>query len=309
MVAGLLDGPRARGAFLLRSSMDPPWALSVQDEAPLTVVAVIRGHAVLTLGGGQPTRLGPGDLAVVRGPGHYVIGDAERTAPQAVIGPDQRCTAVDGSEVSMTGQGIRTWGNSPDGATVLLTGTYPSHGEVGARLLNALPALLVIPAPSWDNPLPDYLAQEVSRDDPGQGAVLDRLLDVLLVAALRWWFDRPEAQPPGWYAAHGDPVIGPALRLLQHQPGDPWTVGSLARAVGVSRAVLARRFSDLVGEPPMTFLTGWRLDLAADLLAEPGVTLTAVARQVGYGSPFALSNAFKRERGIAPTHYRDRLRA
>jgi AraC-like DNA-binding protein len=132
--------------------------------------------------------------------------------------------------------------------------------------------------------------------------VLDRLLDLLLIAVLRTWFSRAEA--PGWYYAYGDPVVGPALRLLHREPARPWTVASLAKATGVSRAGLARRFQQLVGEPPMTFLTQWRLTLAADLLLEPDATIASVARAVGYGSPFALSTAFKRVRGVSPYAHR-----
>ncbi len=127
----------------------------------------------------------------------------------------------------------------------------------------------------------------------------------MLITALRTWFDRPGAAP-AWYAAAGDPVVGPALRLLRNDPARPWTVARLAAEVGVSRAALARRFTELVGEPPMTFLTGWRLALAADLLREPDATLAAVARRVGYGSPFALSTAFRRERGVSPRAHRER---
>jgi AraC-like DNA-binding protein len=134
--------------------------------------------------------------------------------------------------------------------------------------------------------------------------VLDRLLDLLLIAVLRAWFARPDGQPPGWYRAHADPVVGPALRLLHHNPAHPWTVATLAHEVDVSRAALARRFHELVGEPPMTFLTSWRIALAADLLREPGATIGSVAEQVGYGSPFALSTAFKRIRGISPQQHR-----
>ena len=97
-----------------------------------------------------------------------------------------------------------------------------------------------------------------------------------------------------------DPLVGRALQLLHHNPARPWTVGSLAAATGVSRATLARRFTELVGEPPMQFLTGWRLALAADLLRDPDTTLAAVARRVGYSTPFALSTAFKRARGVSP---------
>jgi AraC-like DNA-binding protein len=91
---------------------------------------------------------------------------------------------------------------------------------------------------------------------------------------------------------------------MHHNPAHPWTVASLGRETGVSRAALARRFNELVGEPPMTFLTGWRIALAADLLLEPGATIGSVANQVGYSSPFALSAAFKRLRGISPQQHR-----
>jgi len=296
-IAGLLDGPRARGAFLLRSSMDPPWSLRIEDEAPLTVVAMVRGDAWI-----DTTHLQTGDVAIVLGPNHYTVADDLRTKPQVVIGPGQVCTAVDGGE--MSDLGTRTWGNSPDGEDVLLTGTYLLETEISRRLLAALPPLLVLRDDEWDSPLIRLMADEIVKDDPGQEAVLDRLLDVLLIAVLRAWFARPEADAPGWYRAHGDPVVGTALRLMQAEPSRPWTVASLAAEIGVSRAALARRFHDLVGEPPMTFLTGWRLALAADLLREPGATVGSVAERVGYGSAFALSTAFKRVRGVSPAQHR-----
>jgi AraC-like DNA-binding protein len=135
--------------------------------------------------------------------------------------------------------------------------------------------------------------------------VLDRLLDLLLIAVLRTWFSRPDSAAPAWYRAHADPVVGQALRLIQHQPEKPWTVAGLATGTGVSRAALARRFTSTVGEPPMAYLAAWRLALAADLLRQqPDSTIGAVARQVGYGSSFALSTAFKREYGVSPQQYR-----
>jgi AraC-like DNA-binding protein len=139
---------------------------------------------------------------------------------------------------------------------------------------------------------------------PGQEAVLDRLLDLLLIAVLRAWFARPDADAPGWYRAAGDPVVGYALRLMHHNPAHPWTVAELAHETSVSRAALARRFHELVGEPPMAFLTNWRIALAADLLLEPGATIGSVAHEVGYGSSFALSTAFKRLRGVSPQQHR-----
>ena len=304
-VAGLLDGPRARDAFLLRSSMDPPWSLRIEDEAPLTVVALVRGEAWFLPDAGAPRRLERGDVAIVRGPDAYTVADDPATPPQIVIGPDQVCRTPDGDEPEqMRDLGVRTWGNAPDGRTVMLTGTYQLEGEVSGRLLRALPALLVLRRDEWDCPVIPLMADEIVKDEPGQEAVLDRLLDLLLIAALRAWFDRPDAEAPGWYRAYGDPVVGQALRLIHHDPSRPWTVAELARETGSSRAALARRFHELVGEPPMSFLTGWRIALAADLLREPGATIGSVAHQVGYGSPYALSTAFKRIRGVSPKQHR-----
>jgi AraC-like DNA-binding protein len=303
-IAGLLDGPRARSAFVLRSVLDPPWSIRIEDEAPLTVLSMVRGGAWVIAGHDGPVRLGTGDVAVFRGPRPYTVADDPGTPPQAVIHPGQRCTTPDGEPLTeLHDLGVRTWGNARDGGTVLLTGTYQTPTELSGRLLRALPDLVVLPAGSWDNPLVGLLAAEAVRDRPGQEAVLDRLLDLLLIAALRSWFDRPGGQAPGWYRADADPVVGPVLQLIHHHPAEPWTVASLAAQAGVSRAALARRFHGLVGQPPMAFLTEWRLALAADLLAEGG-TVDAVARAVGYGSSFALSTAFKRVRGVSPSEHR-----
>jgi AraC-like DNA-binding protein len=306
-LAGLLDGPRAREAFVLCSSMDPPWSLLIEDRAPLTVLALVRGAAWVIPAGGGAEPLRGGDVAIIRGPDPYVVADGPATQPSVVIHPGQRCTTVDGEELAeRMSLGVRTWGNSPDGGTVMLTGTYQLDGEVSQRLLRTLPALVVVRDQEWDCPVVPLLAAEIVKDEPGQEAVLDRLLDLLLISVLRVWFSRPGAGAPGWYLAHSDPVVGRALRLLQHNPAHPWTIAELARESGASRATLARRFNDLVGEPPMAFLTGWRIALAADLLREPGATIGSVARRVGYRSPFALSTAFKRVRGISPQQHRAR---
>jgi AraC-like DNA-binding protein len=302
---GLLDGPRARGAFALRVIMDPPWSVRIEDQAPLSVVSVVRGQAWVIPDDDAPVQLGAGSIAVLRGPDPYSFADDPTTAAQVVIHPGQHCTTPDGQDLAQAMDlGVRSWGNSPAGSTLMLIGTYERHSEIGQRLLCVLPRLAVMPADAWDSPLLPVLAEEIVKDEPGQAAVLDRLLDLLLVAVLRAWFSHHQAQAPGWYRAQGDPVVGRALRMLQNNPAEPWTVATLAGEIGVSRAALARRFAELVGEPPMAFLTTWRLTLAADLLREPGTTIGAVARQVGYSSPFALSAAFKRVRGVSPKQHR-----
>jgi AraC-like DNA-binding protein len=304
-LVGLLDGPRARGAFLLRSLMNPPWSVRVEDRAPLCLVAMVRGEAWVIPDDGAPDRLGPGSVAVMRGPDPYTFADDPATPPQAIIHPGQRCTTPDGAPLAQAMDlGVRTWGNDPGGSVLMLIGTYEREVEISQRLLAALPPRLVLSASALDTPLISMLAEEIVREEAGQEVMLDRLLDLLIVAVLRAWFARPEAEAPAWYRAQSDPVVGKALRMLQNNPAHPWTVASLAAETGVSRAALARRFTELVGEPPMAFLTGWRLALAADLLREPDATVGAVARDVGYGSAFALSTAFKRVRGVSPKQHR-----
>jgi AraC-like DNA-binding protein len=305
-LAGLLDGPRARGAFLLRALMDPPWCMRVQDESPLAVVAMARGEAWVWPDRGEPMRLRAGDVAIARAPAPYTVADDPATPPQIVIHPGQRCTTLDGEDLSEAlTLGVRTWGNSATGATMMLVGVYQLAGEISQRLLDALPPLLVVPD-RGAAPLTQLLGEEIAKEEPGQEVMLDRLLDLLLIDVLRAWFSRPEAKAPGWYRARGDRIVGRALQLIHNNPAHPWTVAALAAKTGVSRAALARRFTELVGEPPMAYLTDWRLALAADLLTEPEATVEAVARRVGYGSGFALSAAFKRVRGISPQQHRQR---
>ncbi|MEV7375658.1 AraC family transcriptional regulator [Streptomyces sp. NPDC090301] len=304
-LAGLLDGPRARGAFLLRMVMEPPWSVRIEDGAPICVMCVTEGEAWVVPDTGEPVVLRPGDIAIVRGPEPYTVAHTPDAPPTAVIGPDGVCTTLSGEPLADRMRlGVRTWGNAPDGGTTVLVGTYRMDGEVGRRLLDALPGLLHLPADVWNCPLMPFLGEEITRDEPGQTVVLDRVLDLLLISGVRAWFSRPGAEAPAWYRAMGDPVVGRALRLLQDDPAHPWTVASLAAKTGVSRAALARRFTELVGEPPMSYLTDWRLALAADLLRESDATVESVARQVGYSGAFALSAAFKRVRGVSPQEHR-----
>lgn len=305
-LTGLLDGPRARGAFLLRSVLDPPWSLRIQDGSPLSLITLVRGEAWILKRDAAAARIGPGDVAVVNGTEAYVVADSPGTAPQVVIHPGQRCESIDGAEMTMTGQGVRTWGAGPDAATVMISGTYQMHSEVSRRLLDALPGLLIRSAEAGDRALIDLLVREMGGTEPAQDLVLDRLLDLVLVSVLRSWLAAPAEDAPGWQRAQADPVVGPALRLIHDEPAYAWTVASLAARTGVSRASLARRFTEVVGDSPMAYLTGWRLTLAADLLRQGDATLESVARRVGYGSAFALSTAFKRERGVSPQEYRRR---
>ncbi|GIH96356.1 AraC family transcriptional regulator [Planobispora siamensis] len=304
-LAALLDGVRARSAAFCRVILEPPWSLRIADRAALALATTLHGAAWIVPDEGEPVLMRTGDVAVIKGPNPYTISDDPATTPKIIVHPGNRLTTVDGADITEDLRlRPRTTGDAPEGAAIVASGTYQVSGDVSERLLNALPEIVLVPRPGAQAPIMELLAQEVNGDGPGQQVVLDRLLDLALIATLRAWFARPEARAPGWYRAQSDPLIGPALRLIHENPARQWTVASLAEKVGASRAAFARRFATLVGEPPMAYLTGWRMTLAADLLRSSETTIDSVARHVGYANAFALSVAFKRVRGVSPSRHR-----
>jgi AraC-like DNA-binding protein len=305
-ISALLDGPRARGAFVIRCLLAPPWSIAIRDEAPLTIVAVVRGEAWITQAGvcsSVPT----GSVALIVGPEPYEMSSSPGLPHEVVITPGQHCETLDGESLEMSMRlGVRSWGHSLDAETVLVTGTYEHHSALAVDVLAGLATPMVVARPDPD-PLVDLLARELTHDAPGQQTVLDRLLDALTVDTLRAWYVRQGCDAPAWWIGHHDVIVGDALCLIHDRPENDWTIGSLAGEIGTSRANLARRFSSLVGEPVGAYLTNWRMALAADLLSRPGSSVTHVAGQVGYATPFGFSSAFKRRYGISPTAHRDAI--
>lgn len=304
-MTALLDAPHAEGAFLLLVTMSPPWAVRVQDQAPLTVVTVSAGSCWVVPDRGDPLTLAPGDLLLIARPDPYLYADSPTRAPQAVIHPGERCETLTGVTLNLPRRhGVRTWGNDPAGCDTLLVGTYPTVGEAGSRLLRALPPYFVLHAGDHNPRLVELLGEELHGERLGQASVLDRLLDALTVAAIRHWATSSEAAPPGWLPTGTDPVVHAALELMHERTAHPWTVASLAAGVGMSRAGFSRRFTTVVGEPPMSYLTSWRMALAADQLHQGEEPIFRVATRVGYTSPFTFSTAFKRHYGLSPLAYR-----
>ena len=301
----MIRGVRANGSLFGSSTLTPPWALRFVDGAPLTLCTVLGGAGWVVVDGQPPEPLRPYDTIVVRGPAPFTFVDEVGTEAEPVPCGEDCATPDQGGTRHRLG-----WSDAGDGAggTTLIVGAYPVRGEISQRLLDALPVILRVEAGGTGDPVLDHLAAEVALDVPGQQVVLDRLLDWMLVCTLRAWFDRPGGEPPGWWAAQRDPVVGDALRLLHADPAAPWTIAALADRARVSRSTLAKRFAELVGEPPLTYLTRWRMTLAADLLAQRDTaTVAEVARAVGYADPFGFSAAFKRVRGVNPSDYRRAL--
>ncbi|AJF69454.1 AraC family transcriptional regulator [Streptomyces vietnamensis] len=306
VLSDLLHRARARNTQIRQLIHRPPWSMTFAEAPPLTVVAALGGHASVRLDDDPevaPVRLAAGDVALISGIDRYTISDAPDTPPQVVVRGGRK-QVIDSGTAARQSLAPRTYGDGLPGATTLLRGAYELRGDVGERLLETLPRLAVVPTEPRTRAALDLLAAEVAREEPGQDAVLNRLLDLLLVLALRAWCARPQAELPSWYRALATPAVGEALRMLHEDPAHRWTVAELAARVGQSRAAFAARFTGVVGEPPLTYLTGWRMALAADLLRDTEETVAAVARAVGYADAFAFSVAFKRARGVSPSGWR-----
>ncbi|MFN3923884.1 MAG: AraC family transcriptional regulator [Pseudarthrobacter sp.] len=303
-----LDGPRARNAFLVRVTMSPPWSIKVEDDGPLTVVAMLTGSAYFRQRNGKPLVLEPGSLLLIRDPSAYVLADQPDGKPSYFIGVGQTCSGSNGEDLEQDLRaGLRTWGNDAEGQDVMLVGTYCGSGEVGDILLSSLPPHILVQ--QAENPIAAILMEEINRNGIAQSSVLDRLLDLLLIGAIRAWTAQIANVDHNMLTAERDPAIQQAIRLIHNSPHKRWTVEMLAGKVGVSRASLARRFHDRVGKPPMAYLMHWRLAKAADLMTNERLTLSAISRKVGYASPFSFSNAFKKRYGVSPQEYRRRKRA
>ncbi|MEV7009269.1 AraC family transcriptional regulator [Streptosporangium sp. NPDC051022] len=194
--------------------------------------------------------------------------------------------------------------------TVTLCGGYRLDPGRAHPLLRGLPAMIHLPARLGHNTelrtTVELLGKEIDDPRPGADMVVSALLDMLLLYILRAWFDvsMEHCKVDGWATALADPAVSVALDGIHRDPAHPWTVESLGRRAGLSRAAFSRRFTQLVGQPPLTYLTWWRLSTAAHMLRDSDAALSEIAGAVGYGSEFAFANAFKRQYGMAPGKHR-----
>ena len=272
VLESLLRGVRSHEGTITRVRLGPGERYAVDAAAPVVLCGTVEGAlhvdgALLVDGAAQAAgaTAPPGGVVVVR-PGPAVVLRA-----------------------------------GASGATVVVCGYRPRDG--GARLAAALPPVAVVEPDAPDCvALLRLLAREAGRG--GSAVVRDRLLDLLLACTLDCWAASRGPGRPGWSVALVDPVVGPALAAMHADPARRWTVAELAALGGAGRAAFAKRFRELVGSAPLAYLRSWRMAMAAEHLADPDVTIEAVARRVGYSDAFSFSAAFKRERGVAPSTVR-----
>ncbi|AQP48190.1 hypothetical protein BW730_12455 [Tessaracoccus aquimaris] len=293
-------GPRAVAPTCLRVHLAGRWGLSVEDRSSLTVIAVTAGRLIV-----EGQRVDAGQVAVVRGPEPFRVLSDEGAPVTIRINEQQRCETVAGESLELVWRrGVRSWGMPGACGTEFLIGVYTDHGA-SARALDAVLPRAIVAAP-MGGASADLLAAELSGGGVGHEGLLTSLVGVLLVQSVRGWAAKNRAAAR-WLAAPDDPVVGPMLARIHEAPADGHTVATLAAAAHASRALASARFTSVVGRPVMAYLRSWRLAIAADLVADGALPLDAIAGEVGYGSGFALSTAFRREFGLSPSDYR-RLR-
>lgn len=296
VLTDLLQRSRARGAAFSRSTLHGQWGLQFPVNGALAIHTIVDGEMFAwTDDPQQCTRVVGGDVLLLRASPHHLA-----SAPGLPTRP-----FVDLLGGSLTAR--RAWaGTAADGPIAdFCCGAYLFDGDLSAPLIHALPDLVRL-RPAAGSPLRvtiDLLVSEMAGEGPGQQALLDRLLDVALVQALRLWFQEAD-DVPGWFRALGDPGLTAALRSMHADPAHAWTVAELAGVAALSRSSFARRFAEVVGVAPLQYLTEWRIALAKERLRDTSDGLAAIAAAVGYGSEFSFASAFKRQVGQSPGRWR-----
>lgn len=266
------------------------------------MVTVLRGGGVLHLPGGDTRRVRPGETALVRGPAPFLLADGADVVDGPATKYEVACFLCEGEDNYVA--------PSPHAdATTLVVGVYRTVGHRSSSLLDTLPTVLIIQEEPGVCDWMESVACDAANLRPGSQALMDRMLDWALVCTLRTWFERAGAEAPAWYRGLADPVVGPALDAVHRRPTERWTVARMAAEAGVSRALFARRFREVVGRPPSAYVTEHRLDEASDLLMSTDLGVAQIAKAVGYADSFGFSAAFKRVRGSSPTAFRRSLSA
>jgi AraC-like DNA-binding protein len=302
-LSSLLSGIRAEGSVVSHAVLEAPWTIRFADRAPLTMVSVLRGGGTLRLSDGTERAVRAGDTAVVRGPDTFHLADGPASFDRPHAEYEIACF-TESAECTVQHLGGIRWGNDPDGATALIVGAYRASGRRHERLLRGLPPVLVV---SEDAEVCDWLEQaaaDAAQRSAGSQALMDRLLDWALVCTLRAWFEQASSDAPHWYRGLADPILAAALQAFHARPALRWTVAALAAESGVSRALFAKRFTEVMGRPPLTYVTECRMDEAEALLCDTDLAIAQIAKSVGYADAFGFSAAFKRHRGLSPSVFR-----
>jgi AraC-like DNA-binding protein len=299
-------------AIFFNAEFSEPWSLVSPESRTLApLLAREAGHVIIyhllcegrayaQLEDGEPVALSAGDLVTFpHGHGH-VLGSGPRVTPIDSATTLPGLLARDLALLRIGG------GGAP---SRFICGYLVCEPQLSQAFLGGLPPLIKVrirddPSGEWlENSLKFSVTQAANRE-PGSSAMLTKLSEAVFAETLRRYVRELPPGQTGWLAGARDVEVGQALALLHQRPAHPWTVAALAREAGLSRTALSERFRHFLGEPPMAYLTRWRLRLGARELTATGRSVAQIAYGVGYESEAAFNRAFKREYGLPPARYR-----
>jgi len=287
---------RLRGEIVYRGELSHACGV-VFPTGPAHFYFVQHGEMTIIPASLEPVELKRGDLVLLpRGDGHTILGGASsHGADIGPLGPEH----FDAHKLFLR------CGNDPTHAARFISGSFFFDGNPLASVLSVLPALIHIPgddsgAPEWIEAITHFLLEEAHNARPGSSLMISRLIDLLVIRALRTWAGARTSNL-GWLGGLNEERIARALGAMHDEPQRDWTLGALANVAAMSRSLFAKRFMATVGESPLRYLTRWRLTLAADLLKTGRLKVTEVAQRSGYNSDAAFSRAFKAQFGCPPS--------
>lgn len=313
----VLASVRLTGALFFVVESSSPWCIDVphtrryaKDVLPgaqhvMSYHVAVEGEAFASVPGVEPVAYGAGDIIAFPHGDGYTLQSAPDTPPQ--YGPEDTLrfmrALADGSLPFVVAEG----GGRPPRATTIC-GFLGCDARPFNPVLASLPRLLRLrrngDGPDLLDRLIELTMAQAQAGDPGGRAVRVRFAELLFIELLRRYIDAPGEKPPGTLAALADPCLARALGAIHRRPEKDWSVAALAARAGVSRSVLTQRFAERVGQPPMQYLTRWRMQLAARLLSESELHVAEIGRRVGYESEMSFSRSFRRVTTMSPTQWR-----
>jgi AraC-like DNA-binding protein len=309
----ILSGVKLKGAVFFCAEFSAPWGFSTPQSSMLAPTLapdaehivvyhlLIEGHAIVESGDEPALQLGPGDIVIFpHGDAHHMSSGKEAVRPFPNYGVYEKIQARDLSPLQAGGGGA---------TSRFVCGYMTCDPNVCRPILGGLPPVFKINiradrSGQWIESSILHLVEEAASGRVGSEAMLAKLSEALFVDTLRRYVGGLPEQQTGWLAGTRDPIVGKSLALLHSRVAQPWTIADLADEVGISRSALVERFTRYLAEPPMTYLTRWRLQLAARSLEKTSRGVADIAADVGYESEAAFNRAFKREYGQPPGRYR-----
>jgi AraC-like DNA-binding protein len=282
---------KPRTVFSKRISGAGRWGVRYSAFGQPSFCAVLEGRCRLAVDGQPAITLEAGDFVLMPTTPGFVMSGFERVKPERI---DPKVAASPAGEVR---HGTR--GGRPD--VQLLGGYFIFDSPDAGLLVTLLPALIHVRGVERLTTLVRLVGDESIQQRSGRDLVLTRLVEVLLIEALR--STASDDAPPGLLRGLADARLAPAIRQMHAHLARPWTVAQLAKTAALSRSTFFERFSRTVGLPPMEYLLAWRMAIARELLRDQDVGIAEVAERVGYSSASTFSTAFSRHVGQPPGRY------